>query len=80
MTLGNLDPERLAEIEASAEDAWFISEIRPYITELVAEVRRLQKCAQDVADLLADNVPFGLEVLPHDIMVALRGGPYSEDA
>lgn len=79
MALGTLDPERLAEIEARTEDAWFVSELRPYVTELVAEVRRLQGCVDDVADLLADNVPFGLEVLPHDIMVALRGAPYGAE-
>jgi hypothetical protein len=79
MALGRIDPEKLAEIEARAGDAWFISEVKPDIAELVAEVRRLWENAQKVADLIADAVDTGEDVSHHNIMVALRGAPYSED-
>lgn len=51
MTLGKLGAERLEEIEAVTEDAWFISEVRPFVTELVGEVRRLQALEKRVTRL-----------------------------
>jgi hypothetical protein len=66
--------------DSGSADAWFIAHARTDVPELVAEVRRLQENAQKVADLLADADAVGGEVSAHNIMVALRGGPYgSED-
>lgn len=91
MALGNLDPERLEQIKESLTDletlalydvsdyAHALRETGRIALELVEEVERSHKCLQDVADLIADNAPFGEDVRPHDIMVALRGAPYGAE-
>lgn len=48
-----MDSARLDEIEEVTEDAWFISEVRPFVTDLVAEVRRLQKVESALKDAVA---------------------------
>ena len=68
-----MDEGRLEEIEATAADAWFISEVRPDIAELVAEVRRLRGVQDAVCGVLSDAAAFGEDVDPGKVLEAVRG-------
>lgn len=68
-----MDEGRLEEIEATAAEAWFISEVRPDIAELVAEVRKLRGRLEAVSDALSDAAAFGRVVEANEVLEAVRG-------
>jgi hypothetical protein len=64
---------RLEEIKEATEDAWFVSEVRPFVAELVEEVRRLNGRLEAVCDVVSDCAPFGEPVSSVAVMEAVRG-------
>lgn len=68
-----MDEGRLEEIEANAADAWFISEVREDIDDLVSEVRNLRGRLQAVCDVLSDAAAFGDDIPAGKVLEAVRG-------
>jgi hypothetical protein len=68
-----MEEGRLEEIEATAADAWFISEVREDIAELVAEVRRLNGRLEAVESIMADPNAFYGQDVTDKVLGAVRG-------
>lgn len=68
-----MDEGRLEEIEATAAEAWFISEVRPDIDELVAEVRNLRGRLDAVCGVLSDAAAYGDDIPAAKVLEAVRG-------
>ena len=68
-----MDEGRLEEIEATAADAWFISEVRPFVAELVDEVRALEGRLQAVRDVVSDAESYGEDLDHEKVLEAVRG-------
>lgn len=64
---------RLEEIKEATEDAWFVSEVRPFVGELVEEVETLRGRLEAVCDVVSDADAFNGVVEATAIMGAVRG-------
>lgn len=68
-----MEEGRLEEIKEATEDAWFVSEVRPFVAELVEEIDRLNGRLQAVCDVVSNAEAFGDSPESGRIMEAVRG-------
>jgi hypothetical protein len=64
---------RLEEIKEATAEAWFVSEVRPFVDELVEEVEELRGRLGAVCDVLSDAEAFDEVVNPWKVLEAVRG-------